>query len=218
MDGERGGAERSQHCPRAAHGVQHPPTCMGHPQHGPHSPHTHSVPRAGGICLHLDFGSEFCHGCSAKASSWGQPKAALGILGRVPWDPRALSPPGQGVLQGFAAAQRSVLLFGFELQFWGLFLALHRFPANAASLLLLSCHAPGHTIMRAGRHACTCACALHAARAVFDAQHSEQQHCPHHPLHRSPSLCIEAAGGDARRLSAVWASCQPQLGAVTQEP
>lgn len=210
MDGKRG-----QHCPLQ------PVACSTHPRAwgacitAPTSLHTHSVPRGVGICSHLGFGSEFRHGCRAKATPGEQPKAVLGMQGRVPWDPQAWSSPGRGVLQGFAAAQCLVLLFGFELQLWFVFF----FPSKCCCLVaaLLPCTG---TNKHACRQTCThmCLCVLRAARPVFDAHHPGQQHSPHHPLHCSPLLCIEAAGADARRLSMVWASCQPQLGAVTREP
>lgn len=92
----------------------------------------------------------------------------------------------------------------------GLFLALHHFPANAASSLPLSCHAPPPTTILARLHTCVCP---HRARP-------SQPPVPHvpppcqppaspRPCWHSPSPRIRAAGGDAWRLQSVE-SCQPQ--------
>lgn len=150
MDGERG-----QHCPLQ------PVACSTHPRAwgacitAPTSLHTHSVPRGVGICSHLGFGSEFRHGCRAKATPGEQPKAVLEMQGRVPWDPQAWSSPGRGVLQGFAAAQCLVLLFGFELQLWVFFFS--------QQMLLPCCCSPAmhpdkQTCMQADMHTHVCVC------------------------------------------------------------
>lgn len=210
MDGERG-----QHCPLQ------PVACSTHPRAwgacitAPTSLHSRNVPRGVGICSHLGFGSEFRHGCRAKATSGEHsPKQCWGCRGGCHGTHRHGAPQAVGCCKALLQLSVWCCYLGSSCSF-GLFFF---FPANAAALLLLSCHAPGQTNMHAGRHACTRVCALRAARPVFDAHHPGQQHSPHHPLHCSPLLCIEAAGADARRLSMVWASCQPQLGAVTREP
>lgn len=150
MDGECG-----QHCPLQ------PVACSTHPRAwgacitAPTSLHTHSVPRGVGICSHLGFGSEFRHGCRAKATSGEHsPKQCWGCRGGCHGTHRHGAPQAVGCCKALLQLSVWCCYLGSSCSF-GLFFF---FPANAAALLLLSCHAPGQTNMHAGRHACTCVC------------------------------------------------------------
>lgn len=192
--------------PTHVHGVpasQPPPPCT-----------PTACPEVLGFVHTLALALSFVTDAGQRQPQGNSPKQCWGCRGGCHGTHRHGAPQAVGCCKALLQLSVWCCYLGSSCSF-GLFFF---FPANAAALLLLSCHAPGQTNMHAGRHACTRVCALRAARPVFDAHHPGQQHSPHHPLRCSPSLCIEAAGADARRLSMVWASCQPQLGAVTREP
>lgn len=151
MDGECG-----QHCPLQ------PVACSTHPRAwgacitAPTSLHTHSVPRGVGICSHLGFGSEFRHGCRAKATSGEHsPKQCWGCRGGCHGTHRHGAPQAVGCCKALLQLSVWCCYLGSSCSF-GLFFF-------SQQMLLPCCCSPAmhpdkQTCMQADMHARVCVC------------------------------------------------------------